>query len=186
MIMQRLILMGCLVFLSGLGGCQGANKGVEVIVEGGGKFPKSFAGKWRAGVWQFVFEPDGTISSAVIHMGAVEMTPGKVTRYPTRYGGKGVFEPGLWSVQYSPDTRELLVVVVIKRFYQDIGAAALEGNITDILVGPVSENSELWQAEWFSFGRLVAHTPEPNEFYNADEPEYRGSVSFEKVKTAKE
>lgn len=188
--MKRLIaLLGCAVLL--FSGCQGLGRdksGVEVIIEGDGQFPESLAGKWRAnrGFWELVFEPDGKISSAVIHMGAVEMIPGKVTRFATRYGGKGVFEPGLWSVQYSPDTRELLVEVVIEHFYHDIGDSAIEGSITDILVGPVSENGEWWEAEWFSFGRLVAHIPEPNEFYNVDEPEYRGPLNFEKVKTTKE
>jgi hypothetical protein len=185
--MKRLIvLFGCVFLLLG-GGCQepGRNKNaVEVIIEGDGEFPPSLVGKWKAngGFWQFVFEPNGAISSAVINLGAVEMTPGKVSRFPTLYGGKGVFEPGQWLVQYSPDSRELSVEVVLKHFYQDIGAAAIEGSITDILVGPVSENGELWNADWFTFGRLVGYIPEPNEFYNTDEPEFRGSLTFEKVK----
>jgi hypothetical protein len=174
-----------------LGGCQefGRSKSaVEVIIEGGGEFPPSLVGKWKANCsycyWQFVFEPDGIISSAVINMGAVEMTPGKVTEFPTvydLYGGKGIFEPGQWSVQYSPDSRELSVEVVM-HFYQDMGAAALEGSTTDILVGPVSENGQLWNADWFTFGRMVAYTPEPNEFLNDKEPQFRGVVTFEKVK----
>ena len=84
--------------------------------------------------------------------------------------------------QYSPDTRELLVKVVIEHFYQDIGNSALEGNTTDILVGPVSDDGKIWRAEWFSFGKYIAYVPEPSEFYNANEPEFRASLIFEKVK----
>ncbi len=113
------------------------------------------------------------------------MTPGKVTRFPTRYGGKGAFEPGQWSVQYSPDTRELMVMIVVEHFYQDMGKYAIEGNTTDILTGPVSEDGKTWQADWFSSGKLVAYIPEPNEFYNVSEPEFRKHLIFEKVKQEK-
>jgi hypothetical protein len=189
-----LILLGCSVLLSAFAGCQGPSVGksaVEVIVEGGGEFPPSLAGKWKSNgtFWQFVFEPNGMIASAVIQIGGVEMTPGKVTEVPTQYEGKGVFKPGRWLVQYSPDSRELLVEVVIEYFYQDISDAVLGGSTTDILVGPVSENGQFWRADWFSYAKLVAYIPEPNEFYNEPnefyndkEPRFRGVVTFEKVK----
>lgn len=183
--MKRL-LVTYIVFLAVLAGCQSTGKeptDIEVIIKGQGQFPESLAGKWLAdrGYWEFVFEPDGKISSAVINMGAVKMVPGKIARFPTRYGGKGIFEPGLWTVWYAPDTRELTVEVVIKHFYQDMGEAAIEGNVTDMLTGPVSEDGKTWQADWFSFGKFVAYIPEPNEFYNVSEPEYKGRLVFEKV-----
>lgn len=184
---QLLVLFGCCVILFGPAGCQNANRGIEVIVEGNGKFPESFAGRWRAnkGFWEFVFEPDGRISSAAIGLGGVEMKPGQVTRFRTRNGGKGVFKPGLWTVQYNPEYRELTVEVVIEHFYQDLGKHAIEGDSTDIFTGQVSENSDVWQADWFSFGKYIAHIPEPNEFYNVPEPEFKGSVIFEKVEQEK-
>jgi len=190
---QLLVLAGFALLLSSLAGCQKANKGVdpapprggvEVIIEGNGEFPEFLVGRWKADKdgWQFVFEPDGRISSAVIALGGVEMTPGKVTRFPTLYGGKGIYKPGTWLVQYSPNTRELFVKVVIEHFYQDLGKHAIEGNITDMFIGPVWQNDDVWEADWFSLGKYVAYIPEPNEFYNATEPEFRKSLIFEKVK----
>lgn len=184
---RALVWLGCVFVLSGLLvlGCQGlSNRGVEVVVEGDGEFPEFLVGRWKANGksgWELVFEPDGTISSAVIALGRIKMTPGKVTRLPTRYGGKAVFEPGLWTVFYSPEHRELSVQVVIEHFYQDLGPHAIEGNNTDILVGPVSQDGKVWRAEWFMLGKYIALIPEPNEFSNVTEPLFRKSLIFEKV-----
>jgi len=180
---QLVVLAGFAVLLLGLAGCQNANRGVEVIIEGGGEFPEFLVGRWKAdkGFWEFNFEPDGRISSAALGLGGVEVTPGKVARFPTRYGGEGVFEPGPWIVLYSPENRELFVKVVIEHFYMQMGESALEGNTTDILAGPVSEDGKIWWVEWFSFGKYIGHIPEPNEFYNQREPEFRKSLIFEKV-----
>ena len=189
---RLLVLLGCAVLL--FSGCQELSRDkkrpVEVIVEGEGKFPESFAGKWRAnkGFWELVFEPDGKISSAAIGLGGVKMTPGKTSKFPTRYGGKGEFIPGPWFVQYSPDTRELLVIIKVKHFYMDMGRYAMEGNSDDLLVGPISQDGKTWQADWYCSGQYIAHVPAPNKFYdvNPNEPEFRGSLIFEKLKTAKE
>ncbi len=196
---QLVILAGFALLLSALAGCQNPapprpalrkgwpRGGVEVIIEGGGEFPEFLVGRWKSnrGNWEFVFEPDGTISSAVIALGKVQMIPGRVTRFPTRYGGKGVFEPGLWTVWYFPENRELGVKVVIDHFYQDLGKHSCEGNTTDILSGTVSEDGELWRADWFLLARYVAYTPEPNEFENMTEPRFMGSLIFEKVEQEK-
>lgn len=186
---QLVVLAGCCVFLFGPAGCQNisrGDRGVEVIIEGDGKFPETLAGKWRAnkGFWEFVFEPDGRISSAVIALGRVKIIPGQITRFATRYG-KGVFEPGLWSVWYSPENRELGVTVVIEHFYQDVGKGAIEGNTTEILVGSISEDIYVWEPDWFSFGRYVVLMPEPNECFHVSEPEFVASLIFEKVQQEK-
>ena len=129
----------------------------------------------------------GRISRAAVGLGGVEMIPGKVARFPTRYGGKGIFIPGLWTVQYNPVDRELAVKIVVEHFYMDMGKQALEGDSTDIFVGSVSQDSRVWEADWFAFGRFIGHIPEPNEFYNVseDDMEYRDSLVFRKVKQEK-
>lgn len=177
----------CCLVLSLLSGCQDSGRGVEVIIADGGQFPDELVGKWRAdkNAWEFVFEPGGGISSAVIAFGITEVTPGKVTRYETRGGGKGVFEPGLWTVGYDPESRDLSVEVVIEHFYQDLGKHALTGDMTDILVGPVSEDWQRWEADWFTAKRLVALTPDPKEFSNTKEPEFSKKLVFEKVELEK-
>lgn len=187
--MKQLVLFaGCAVVLAGLVGCQGlsGNKsGVEVIIEGDGEFPESLAGVWKAdkGVWEFVFEPDGTLSSAVTSLGSVRMKPGEVTTVPLKMGGKGIFEPGDWFVQYSPDRRELVVEIFLKHFYTELGEGILEGKRTDIFIGTVSEDGREWSAEWFNFPEYIVHTQEHQNYklpYDANENP-RDTLIFQKV-----
>jgi len=168
--MKRLVaLVGCVVLL--FSGCQGLSrdkkKAVEVIIEGGGEFPQFLAGAWKADKhgWEFVFERDGTISSAVIDNGMIRVTPSeRVATRPLRGGGKGVYELGQWAVQYSPDNRELAVEVVVEHYNLDMVSFGLEGHSTDWFVGPVSEDSQMWEAEWFTYRKTTAWGPETLEF----------------------
>ena len=156
---QLLVLAGCAVFLSGLVGCQSANRGVEVIIEGGGEFPELLVGIWKADKhgWGIVFEPDGTISSAVHTIARFRVKPGQVTT-----GGQGVFEAGKWLVKYTPESRELLVRIVLKqyRFEFEYGdqVSVVEGSSEDMFVGEVSEDGQEWRAEWFAFPEYVVTT----------------------------
>ncbi|GAF71377.1 unnamed protein product, partial [marine sediment metagenome] len=67
---QLLVLAGFAVLLLGLAGCQNVNRGVEVIIEGGGEFPASLAGTWKAEgrPWKITLNPNGTVASVVIRM----------------------------------------------------------------------------------------------------------------------
>lgn len=164
---QLLVLVGCVVLLLGLAGCQNSHrsKAVEVIIEDGGEFPEFLVGRWKANKhnWEFVFEPDGTISSAVISLGKVRMTPGTTTYVPMKLGGKGVFEPGLWTVQYSKAQRRLAVGISVKRFRAELGKNLIEGSRRDAFIGTVSEDGKQWEAEWYSFPQYVAHTKQRHE-----------------------
>ncbi|MHC4658282.1 MAG: hypothetical protein ACYS83_03775 [Planctomycetota bacterium] len=163
---QLLLLVGCAVILSAFAGCQTPNSGVDVVIEGGGPFPKSLAGTWKADEhgWEFVFEPDGTISSAVIDNGMVRVTPSEtVATIPLKDGGKGTYKLGEWTVRYSPGDRELAVEVVVDHFHLDMKTFGLKGHSTDWFVGPVAADSETWKAERFTFPKYIALTPEPSE-----------------------
>ena len=182
---QLVVFAGFVVLLSGLVGCQTAHRGIEVIIEGGGEFPESFAGVWKADKsgWEFVFEPDGTISSAVITMGRVRMKPGEVTTVPMKLGGKGVYEPGEWMVYYTPDDQELMVKISLKNFYVELGKDSLEGKSTDIFNGPIPQDGKLWRVNWTSYFDYVAHTAEHPNFPITEDPN-RGiskTLIFEKV-----
>ncbi len=191
---QLLVLAGFAVLLSALAGCQNANRGVdpapprggvEVIIEGGGEFPEFLVGGWKADKhgWQFVFEPDGAISSAVISLGRIRMKPGEVTTVPMKMGGKGVFEPGEWMVHYAPAGRELTVKISLKNFYVELGKGVVEGKSTDIFVGPISQDGQGWLADWTSFPVYTAHTPEYPNFPMYEDPNQglTYSLIFEKV-----
>jgi len=182
-----LLVFGLLVLLQ-FSGCQDGdrrNSGIEVFIEGDGEFPQSLVGTWRANEdsWEFVFEPDGTISSAVISLGKVRIKPGQVTTIPMKMGGKGVIEPGEWMVYYVPADRELTVKTSLRNFHIEIGKGVLEGKSKDIFVGDVSEDGKFWTAEWASYPDYVAHTDEHPDFHFSDDPNSGifKSLVFEKL-----
>ncbi len=188
---RLLLLLLCVLSVFVLIGCDsftGNKSSVDVIIDGNGQFPEFLAGKWIANDrgWQFVFEPDGRISSAIHTIGWVEVKPGQVTRVSTKQGGKGIFESGRWTVQYSSVDRELMVEVILKHFRAQNGNQALEGTSKDVFIGPVSEDGQQWTAEWFAFPEYVAFTDIYDNYklpvdYN-DNP--RGTLVFKKIKGA--
>ncbi len=182
---QLLVLFGCCVILLGLAGCQNANRGIEVIIEGGGEFPQFLVGRWKADKdgWEFVFEPNGAISSAVISLGRVRMKPGEITTVPMKMGGKGIFEPGKWMVHYTPAGRELIVKISLKNFYVELGKDVLEGKSTDIFTGPVSKDGKVWQVDWTNFPDYTVHTAKYPKFPVHRDPNQGVTYSliFEKV-----
>ena len=186
---RLLILLVCglsvLLLLSGCQGSAACKSGVDVIIEGGGEFPQFLVGKWKADKdgWEFVFEPDGTISSAVISLGRIRMKPGELTVIPMKMGGKGIFEPGEWMVHYAPAGRELTVKISLKNFYIELGKDVLEGESKDIFTGPISQDSKFWQVDWTSFPDYVAHTAEYPDFQMSEDPNYGISKTliFERV-----
>lgn len=187
--MKRLLLLlfcGLSIFL--LGGCQAAGRGksgVDVLIEGGGEFPQSLVGTWRAdkNYWEIVFGPNGTISSAVTAPGGIRMKPGQTTVVPMKLGGKGVYEPGQWMVHYIPANRELTVKISLENFRAELGEDILEGKSTDVLSGKVSEDGKVWLVDWTSFPDYVARTKKYPEFRMTEDPNYgiTDSVTFRKV-----
>jgi len=191
---QAFSVLFCLVFvLSILTGCQetanrtlnseGKNP-VEVIIEGDGKFPEFLAGRWKTDGhgWEFVFEPDGTISSAVIGLGHMDIIPGQTATAPTRGGGgDAIFTPGLWTVQYSPVTSELIVEIVMDHIHFPMGNNLLEGKVKDVFIGGVSEGSRFWDAEWYSYPDYIAYTPKPERLITDPNVAYLYYLTFEKI-----
>jgi len=159
---QLLGLFGCCFVLSGFSGCHSTGRAVEVIIDGNGKFPDFLVGRWIAESrgWEFVFEPDGTISSAVINFGRMTITPGHPNPITKDMGGKGIIEPGQWTVYYSPLERELTVRISIKKLYMeiDISNNVVEGKSEDVFVGTVSQDGSFWQANWTAFPDYTVHT----------------------------
>jgi hypothetical protein len=188
--MKRLIvLFGCVFLL--FGGCQepGRKKNaVEVIIKDGGEFPQFLVGKWKADnyAWEFVFEPDGTISSMVLNMGEVEMIPGQTATIPTRGGGKGIFKPGPWTVQYSSKSRELAVEIVIDYIHFEMGPHLLEGKRTDVFIGEVSEDGKTWRADWFNFPDYMAYATETKRLTADPEESFINTITFEKLEEQKQ
>lgn len=155
------LLCGLSVLLHG--GCQRSVQSqpvVEVTIEGGGQFPEFLVGAWKAdkGGWEIVFEPNGTISSAVVSLGRVRIKPGQTTTVPMKLDGKGVFEAGPWAVEYLPERRELTVEIAIESFRVELGDSVVKGRTLDIFTGSISADGRSWWANRFSFPEYVADT----------------------------
>ena len=180
-------MFGCVIVLFALTGCQGLGRenkrAVEVIIEDGGQFPQSLSGRWKADdyLWQFVFEPDGTISSMVFNMGEVEIIPGRTTTVPTRGGGEAIFKPGLWTVQYAPEFRDLTVEIVMDYIHFEMGPNLLEGKAKDVFIGEVSQDGKTWRADWFGFPDYMAYTSQTKRLTVTPEESFIGTLTFEKL-----
>jgi hypothetical protein len=169
------LLGGMAIFL--LGGCQRPVTkpgNVEVLIEGNGQFPEFLAGTWKDNEhgWEFVFEPDGSISSVVLTLGRIRIKPGEITKVPLIKGGQGVFEPDQWIIHYNPASRELTAKIALKNFRMQVADNILEGKCTDILMGPVSKDGKSWIATWTSFPNYTAYTPENPNFKLAADQNY--------------
>ena len=140
------------------------DESMNVVVDGGGRFPASLAGRWRADRdgWEFVLGPDGRIVSAVLSLGRVRVTPGQKVTIPTRSGGEGVFEPGEWTVYYEPETSDLTIKIAMDHVRVEMGEAILEGSTIDVLSGAISAVYGTWQVQWSAFSQYtVQGTDQP-------------------------
>ena len=185
------LLLGCNVS-EGRRSYQGSP--IEVVIGGDGQFPEELVGLWKMegkSRWEFVFDKDGSISSAMTELCRAKIEPGQATTYPVNFGGKGIVEPGQWKVHYDPESRELAVEVVIEYFYQDIGPNAMEGNPTFFFAGTISADGKVWNADKFGSGKIVvllgqgplkSDTVVGNKVLaDVSELESRGSVVFVKT-----
>ncbi|MCK4751951.1 MAG: hypothetical protein KAS75_00795 [Planctomycetes bacterium] len=185
-----LIFLCCTFVVLAFSGCQDTTKienPVEVIIEDGTGFPEFLVGTWRANNdnWEFVFEPDGTISSVVISLGRMRIKPGQITKIPLAQGGQGVFEPGKWMVSYDPSSRELTVKIFIKHLRMEMTNQVLEGKSTNIFIGKIDDKGSTWYVDWTGFPDYTVHTPEhPNFKLSKDMENSHGrqaALIFEKV-----
>jgi hypothetical protein len=177
---QLASLMACITISVVIAGCRGS--GVNVVIEGGGRFPPALAGKWRneESGWEFVFKPNGTISSAIIDLALMPVEPAKgIARKPMKVG-YALFKLGRWTVQYNPQARDLAVEAVVDFLHVDIGPTWLEGNLTTWFAGPVSQDYKTWKAQRISFSDYIAYTPEPHEL-PLDPNDTITELLFEKV-----
>lgn len=184
--MNRMLWILCCVFLLSLMGCQvPGNKGVEITIEGTGGSPELLAGTWKAdrGGWEINFEPNGSISSVVHTIGRIQLEPLKTKTVPLKKGGKGVYRPGKWFVNYNTDIRELLVEIELAHFKTELGQNVVEGKSTDIFAGPVSEDGTQWQAQWFSYPEYYVTTDKYDHHKLPIDPNEssRGLLVFSKI-----
>ena len=188
---RLLVLALCLsaFLISGCPNNAAIKNGIDVIVDGDGQFPASLVGTWKAnqGGWEIIFESDGKIASAVVSLGRVKMEPGRVTTVPMELGGKGTIKPGLWSVQYLKQQRQLIVEIEIESFRVELGENIIKGRTRDFFIGEVSKDGTYWWADRFSYPEYTVDTAKfPNYKLPADPNENpKESLLFQKVPETK-
>lgn len=172
-----------LLFMLLIAGCQEEYKGhkpgrLSVNIQGGQILPDFLTdGKWDGGEsgWIFEFAEDGTITEAVISLGRTPITPGKITKMPTKLNGQAVYVPGDWKVDYDISSRELTIDIVMDYVEVEFGNRVLIGRTEDVLTGFISEDGSRWDA-------TVYNIPEfellPN---NPDDIPYVLEAKFKKV-----
>lgn len=161
--MKRLsVLVGCMIVLSSLAGCQGSSKttpgGVEGVVKGGGGFPESLAGTWKADTtkWQITLAPDANVVSFTNAGGALmNIAEGSLLHSHDEAGSYLYMVFGPCYANYDPATRKLDVTVTVERFVAGSANGALEGNARYFFTGPVSEDGKEWDVILQSSGGLL-------------------------------
>ncbi|MHC4742192.1 MAG: hypothetical protein ACYS8Z_09785 [Planctomycetota bacterium] len=142
--------------------------------EGQVMLPADIAGTWQArgNPWKIALNPDGTVSSAYIDMGGVEVAPNKTTRVEMKDGQFSTYKAGDCIVEYTPESRDLYVRVEIEDMHIVYLDNVIDGNSVDRFVGPVSEDGKVWSTDWikvFDYGPRFPQdandiTPEPLVF----------------------
>lgn len=166
---QLVIFMLALSFLFNIAGCQEGikNKSTadqELVLLNTDIFPKELAGRWieKEGAfgWEIVLTEEGKVSELVHTMGQVKVIPGKVNRYPLIEQGVGLIQPGKIVVQFNKENRELAVEIGIERFKWVKGTDIIEGALTDVFIGFVSDDYRMWDTDWLNKEYYVATTSE--------------------------
>jgi hypothetical protein len=154
-------------------GCQPQNHRPDANA----KLPPDAVGTWLAkdSRLRIVVSPDGTVSSAVIPLGEVELRPNQAAKVAMKDGSFSTYKAGDFAVDYSATTRELFVSLVVEEFHIKFMEARIDGNETHRFIGPVSEDGKSWTADWihvFDYGPQFPQ--DPNEIGSQ-------KVVFEKI-----
>jgi hypothetical protein len=133
---------------------------ISVATEDGSPFPGRLSGRWtsdRHG-WEFVIEPDGRISSAILSFGRTRVLPGQTTTLTTKTGEQAVLTPGPWTVHYDPAANMLTLKIAMDHIHFPMTPNLLEGSSNDVLSGVVSPSMDTWQVQWTTFTAYTVRT----------------------------
>lgn len=165
--MRRLVVLAeCAIVLLWISGCQGPQESTS----GNQKtpLPPEIAGTWKAreSPWKIVLNPDGTVSSAVISLGQVEVKPNQTTKVKMKDGQFSTYKTGDCVVDYTPATRDLFVSVEVEEMHIVYMDNVIDGNSIDRFVGLVSEDGKVWTADWINVFDYGPRFPQdPNDIY---------------------
>ncbi len=158
-----MLLVFALCVLPELGGCR-EQVSYKNNVGDLSEFPQFPAGTWKADKdgWELVFEPNGTISSAVIPLGRVRIRPNQTTKIQGRLGEPGIFEAGDCVLEYGPESGKISITIDMKHIYAEISGGILDGTCEYFITGSIQKDRKTWEATVFSVLDLDVLKPDPN------------------------
>jgi len=130
--------------------------------------PEDIAGTWKAreSAWKIVLDRNGTVSSAVVSMGEVEVRPNKTTEFDMKDGSISRIKGGDCVVDYTAATRNLYVSIEVEEVHIVFGEAVIDGNSVDRFIGHVSEDGKEWVVDWINVFDYGPRFPQdPNDVY---------------------
>jgi len=157
---QSLILIACLLALSGLPGCQNDDTITTVPRVGSnaapGKFPDFLVGTWKSDNfrWVFTFEPDGKISTMTHYVGMIFDVEKKELHESWKEDVDAYFMLGLCQADYDQATGNLNVSVDIDDFVVFFPNGQMRGTFSDRLSGKVSPKELVWQVSWMCYASM--------------------------------
>jgi hypothetical protein len=143
---MKKLLSGCIIVMLASAGCNHLPDGAD------GGFPKFLAGTWKADkdLWEFTFEPDGTISSFHNNYD-VQIVVEEGGGYAEVASGTNIeCIIGPCQAMYTPGTGNLTVTIVTERVFLLFPTGALQGRNTDKFSGQVSRQDKTWKTDLYS------------------------------------
>lgn len=128
------------------------------------QLPSHIAGTWKAvgQPWKILLDKDGTILSAIVALGEVEIKPNQVTKVEMIDGQFSTYQAGDCVCDYDRKTGVLTVSIVMEYLDIKVGEDGFEGSSIDIFTGPVSADGKKWQTKWeniFDYGDRLPMDP---------------------------
>ena len=162
--LKAVIFLSLAMFICAAAGCQNSARQSTVKMV----LPADVAGTWKAqdSPWKIVLNRDGTVSSAVIPMGEVEIKPNQTIKAEMKDGSISTFTAGDCTVRYKPVNRELYVCIEMEKIDIKFLDNAIAGNSTDRFVGTVSQDGKFWKTDWINVFDYGPQFPrDPNDIY---------------------
>ena len=157
----------CSLFLFGVLGCESP---WPVLGPNGRPALEDIAGTWQAedSPWKIVLTPQGTVESAFMEFGRMEIKPQSTEHLQGWRGEPGVINVGSCPVSFDPKTGELTVEIVLDYFSMAMGNQLLQGRSTEVFRGPVSPDGLTWQATQYTGLDAFVLERDPNDPANPE------------------
>lgn len=169
------------------GACQNdqSNKKTE-SVEGVKHFPQQMVGTWfyqyspqDEDQWQFTFAEDGTITHIQHNVfGHINVEDGGVYKEGPDAGTFLICTLGPVLTEYDAQSDKIKVSVTVDHYEMKFVEGTLKGHILDTFIGSPSEDGNMWEVEWRSYGWLEGAADPPIDTIDANP----NIVKFQNIK----